>query len=82
MIHGHRQAEAFRNGSVALFEQLGKKSRSAEARMELGRCYYRQGLFDLARETISVVYSELAEEEVRTLCLVIWGCIERGFQDV
>jgi len=79
MIHGHRQAEAFLNGSVALFEQLGIKSRSAEARVELGRCYYRQGLFDLSRETISAAYSELPDEEmeVRTLCLVIWGCIER-----
>jgi TolB-like protein len=79
MIHGHRQAEAFLNGSVALFEQLGIKSRSAEARVELGRCYYRQGLFDLSRETVSAAYSELPDQEmeVRTLCLVIWGCIER-----
>ena len=79
MIHGHRQAEAFLNGSVALFEQLGIKSRSAEARVELGRCYYKQGLFDLGREIISAAYSELPDEEmeVRTLCLVIWGCIER-----
>lgn len=79
MFHGHKYGEAFLNGSVALFEQLGTRSRSAEARVELARCYYKQGLFDIARETISSAYSELPDDEVETksFCLVIWGEIER-----
>jgi tetratricopeptide (TPR) repeat protein len=64
---------------VALFEQLGLKSRSVEARIELARCYYRQGLLDVARETISTGISELPAEELelRTLALVKLGVIER-----
>jgi TolB-like protein/Tfp pilus assembly protein PilF len=79
MIHGHRGAEAFLNGAVALFEQLGMKTRSVETRVELARCYYRQGQFDIARETVSSCYSELPydEVEVKTYCLLAWGAIER-----
>jgi TolB-like protein len=79
LVHGHKQAEVFLAGSVALFEQLGIKSRSVEAQMELARCYYRQGLFDLARETISDTFSLLPDDqiELRTLGLVTWGMIER-----
>ena len=78
-VHGHRHAEALLNGAVALFEQLGIKGRSVEARVELARCYYQQGLFDIAREALSTAYSELPadELEVRTFCLVIWGMVER-----
>jgi TolB-like protein/Tfp pilus assembly protein PilF len=79
MVHGHRRAEAFLNGAVALFEQLGTKGRSAETQVELARCYYRQGQFDIAREAISTCYSELPDDEleVKTFCLVTWGVIER-----
>jgi tetratricopeptide (TPR) repeat protein len=79
MIHGHRRAEAFLNGAVALFEQLGMKTRSVETRAELARCYYRQGQFEIARETISSCYSELPDDEpeVKTFCLLAWSVIER-----
>jgi len=79
VVHGHKHAEVFLGGSVALFEQLGVKSRSVEAKMELTRCYYRQGLFELARETISATLCELPDDqmELRTLGLVTWGMIER-----
>jgi DNA-binding winged helix-turn-helix (wHTH) protein len=79
IIHGHRHAEALLNGSVALFEQLGVKSRSVEARLELARCYYRQGLLDMARETLSSATSELPadELELKTLALVNLGVIDR-----
>ena len=67
------------NGSVALFEQLGLTSRSAEARIESARCYYKQGLFDIAREAISAVYPEVPDDqlELKTSCLCVWGAIER-----
>jgi DNA-binding winged helix-turn-helix (wHTH) protein/tetratricopeptide (TPR) repeat protein len=79
MVHGNRHAEALLNGAVALFEQLGTKSRSVEARVELARCYYRQGLFDLAGETLSTAYVELPDDEmeVKISCLVLWGVVER-----
>lgn len=79
VVHGHRHAEALLNGSVALFEQLGVKTRSVEARMELTRCYYRQGLLDIARETILTALAELPADqlELRTLALINLGVIER-----
>lgn len=79
VVHGHRQAEALLNGAVALFEQLGVKSRSVEARMELTRCYYRQGLLDIARETIAGALAELPADqlELKTLALINLGVIER-----
>ena len=79
MIHGHTYAQALLNGSVALFEQLGLTSRSAEARIESARCYYKQGLFDIAREAISAVYPEVPDDqlELKTSCLCVWGAIER-----
>jgi DNA-binding winged helix-turn-helix (wHTH) protein/tetratricopeptide (TPR) repeat protein len=79
MIHGHKQAEAFLNGSVALFEQLGVKTRSVEARIELARGYYRQGLFDIARATLSDAFSELPDDEpeLKNSCLTVLGAVER-----
>src|SRR6185503_16086162 len=76
--HGHRRAEAFLNGAISLFEQLGIKSRSVETQVELARCYYRQGQYDIARETVSNCYSELPEDEVelKAFCLNVWGQIE------
>ena len=46
---GQRQAESLLSGAIALFEHLGLQVRAAETRIELGRCYYREGLFDMAR---------------------------------
>jgi DNA-binding winged helix-turn-helix (wHTH) protein/tetratricopeptide (TPR) repeat protein len=79
VVHGHKHAEALLNGSVALFEQLGIKSRSVEARVELARGYYQQGLFDSAYETISTALSEVPDDhlEVKIAGLVVWGQIER-----
>ena len=79
VIHGHKSAEIFLSGSVALFEQLGIKTRSVEARIELARCYYRQGTFDIARSMLSDALSDLADDEpeLRTACLALWGAVER-----
>jgi tetratricopeptide (TPR) repeat protein len=76
---GQKHAEAFLSGAVALFENLGTKSRAAEARMELGRCYYRQGLFDIARESFSAALAECPDDEleIKCLCLIFWGLMER-----
>ncbi len=77
--NGQKRAEAFLNGAIALFSHVGSKSRSVEAQAELARCYYRQGLFDLARETFSAALSELPDDqgELKSLCLVFLGAVER-----
>jgi DNA-binding winged helix-turn-helix (wHTH) protein/tetratricopeptide (TPR) repeat protein len=77
--NGHRRAASLLNGSIALFENLNAKSRSVEARAELARCYYRQGLFDIARETLSAALSELPADrlEIKCLCLIYFGMLER-----
>src|SRR5467141_996797 len=49
---GQNCAERLLSGAVALFDHLGEATKSGEARAELGYCYYRQGLFDLARTTL------------------------------
>ena len=79
VVHGHKHAEVFLSGSVALFEQLGIKSRSAEARVELARCYYRQGLFDVARATLSEALANIPDNqpELKNSCLTLWGAVER-----
>jgi DNA-binding winged helix-turn-helix (wHTH) protein/tetratricopeptide (TPR) repeat protein len=79
VAHGNKHAEVFLSGSAALFEQLGLKNRCVDARVELARCYQRQGLFEIARETISTALSELPEDEIelKTFGLIVWGIIER-----
>ncbi len=77
--NGYRRAAALLNGSIALFEHLDMKNRSVEARAELARCYYRQGLFDIARETLVAALSELPDDqlEIRCRCLIYSGMLER-----
>ncbi len=79
VTYGHKHAEIFLSGSIALFEQLGVKTRSVEARIELARCYYRQGTFDIADSMISEALSDLPQDEpeLRTSCLALWGAVER-----
>ena len=79
IANGHRRAAALLNGSIALFENLNAKSHSVEARAELARCYHRQGLFDIARETLSAAISELPADhlDIKCLCLIYFGMLER-----
>jgi signal transduction histidine kinase/FixJ family two-component response regulator len=60
---GQRLAEALLNGSIALFEHLGDRRGAAEARIELGSCYYHQGLFDLAQATLSSCLLTLSDND-------------------
>ncbi len=74
---GQKHAEALLNGSIALFEQLGSKTRAAEGRIELGRCYYREGLFDLARDTFESALYALPDKELelRSIALARLGVV-------
>jgi DNA-binding winged helix-turn-helix (wHTH) protein/tetratricopeptide (TPR) repeat protein len=75
---GQRHAEQLVNGSIALFEQLGLRRRAAEGRIELALCYYRQGLFDIGRYTLTRVLDQLSEQtELRGLALIRLATIER-----
>jgi signal transduction histidine kinase/FixJ family two-component response regulator len=51
------------NGAIALFEHLGDPRGAAEARIELGSCYYHQGLFDLAQATLSSCLLTLTDND-------------------
>src|SRR6185369_10052903 len=53
--------------------------RAAEGRIELALCYYRQGLFDIGRTTLSQVLEELSEDspELRGLALIRLANLER-----
>ena len=76
---GQKQAEELLNGAIALFEQLGAKTRAAEGRMEVANCYYREGLFDVARTTLRAAIEELPNDdcELRSVALVRLGTVER-----
>lgn len=76
---GQKHAEALLSGAVGLFEQLGLKPLSAEGRIELAYCYYREGMFDLARATLVAALEELSEKdrELKTLSLVRLASFER-----
>ena len=76
---GQKNAETLLSGSIALFEQLGSMLRAAEARIELGLCYYRQGNFDLGRNTFASVLDSLSndDDELRCLTLIRLASLER-----
>jgi DNA-binding winged helix-turn-helix (wHTH) protein/tetratricopeptide (TPR) repeat protein len=83
---GQKHGEALLNGAIALFESLGAKARAAECRIELGLCYYRQGLFDLGRAMFLTALNALStdSQELRSLCLIRLASLERHagrFQD-
>lgn len=76
---GQKHAEDLLSGSIGIFEHLGARRQSAEARIELALSYYRQGRFALARDTLLRVLSELRTEdkELRSLALIRIGVLER-----
>lgn len=76
---GQREGEALLNASLGLCEQQGFKNRASEVRMELAVCYYRQGLFDLARKILNEVISVLSPQqgELKGLALVRLAIVER-----
>jgi tetratricopeptide (TPR) repeat protein len=76
---GQKHGEGLLNGSIAIFEQLGSKRRSAEGRIELALCYYRQGMFDLGRSTLVNVLDTLTQDDIdlRSLALIRLACLER-----
>ncbi len=78
MFGGQKPAESLLNGAITLFERLGENTRVAEARVELASCYYRQGLFDLARATLRSSLQDLSEreQELRSIGLIRLAVVE------
>jgi len=75
---GQKPAEGLLNGALALFERLEERTKAAGARIELACCYYRQGLFDLARETVRTLRQTLteADRELKSVALIRLAVIE------
>ena len=76
---GQKHSEELLNGSIALFEQLGSRRLAAEGRIALAYCYFRQGLYDVGRATLTRVLDELMAEcwELRSLALIRLAALER-----
>ena len=79
MPGGQRLAEALLSGAIALFDHLGESTRAIEARIELGCCYYHQGLFDIAHFTLNSCVEQLTSEhvELKAVALIRLAIVER-----
>ena len=79
MPGGQRLAEALIKRRNYLFDHLGENTRAMEARIELGCCYYHQGLFDIAHSTLNSCVEELRSEnsELKAVALIRLAIVER-----
>lgn len=79
IVGGPRLAETLISGAIALFDHLGETIKSIEARIELGCCYYHQGLFDIAQSTLQSCVASLSndEYELRAVALIRLAIVER-----
>jgi signal transduction histidine kinase/FixJ family two-component response regulator len=75
---GQECTERLLSGAIAMFDYLGEAAGSGESRAELGYCYYRQGLFDLARTALRSSLEGLAGggSELRAIVLVRLANVE------
>ena len=78
-VGDQRLAEALICGAVALFNHLEETTKSVAARIELGCCYYHQGLFDTAHSTLRSCIASLTldDYELRAVALIRLAIVER-----
>ncbi|HEV8368974.1 MAG TPA: ATP-binding protein [Pyrinomonadaceae bacterium] len=76
---GQKWAEVLLSGSIALFDHLGDETKAVEARIELGCCYYHQGLFEVAHSTLQSCVRKLRDQacELKAVALIRLAIIER-----
>jgi signal transduction histidine kinase/ActR/RegA family two-component response regulator len=76
---GQRLAEKLISGAIALFEHAGEPRKVIQGHIELGCCYYHQGLFDLAHSTLSKCVTALnnADCELKAVALLRLAIVER-----
>lgn len=79
IVGGQKCAERLLSGAIVLFDHLGEKALAAEGRVELGYCYYRQGLFDLARNTLRASLNDITDPdtELKQIALIRLATVER-----
>ena len=79
MVHGQRMAESLISGALAVFDQIGETSKAIEARIELGCCYFHQGLLDLAHSTMQSCIANLTGEnhEIWAVAIIRLAIVER-----
>ena len=79
IIGGQRLAAALISGAIALFDHVAENTRVIEAQIELGCCYYHQGLFEIAHSTLQSSVTSLTEKdyELRAVALIRLAIVER-----
>jgi CheY-like chemotaxis protein len=78
-LEGHQEtAKDLITQSLEAFEQLGSPEKAAEARGELGLCYWREGAYDEARIHLATALSALRGQngELKTTLLIRAGIVE------
>jgi len=77
-------AKNYLTQSIELFETLGKTKRVAEARGDLGLCYWREGAYDEARIQLATALNVLGEDdgELKAVLLIRAGIVEVWAQRV
>src|SRR5689334_11798606 len=79
IVGGQRLAEALISGAIALFDHIAENKKAVEARIELGCCYYHQGLFEIAHATLRSCVETLTDGdyELRAVALIRLAIVER-----
>ena len=79
MRKGQKHAESLLSGAIGIFEHLGAKRGTAEAKIELALSYYRQGMFDLASGILLQIIEGLhaEDDDLRSIALVRLAVVER-----
>jgi len=79
IAHGQRIAETLISGAIALFDHIDESTRAIEARIELGCCYFHQGLLDIAQSTLQSCLANLTEKnhEIWAVAIIRLAIVER-----
>src|SRR5215475_12613666 len=77
-------AKNYLTQSIEIFDGLGQTKRVAEARGDLGLCYWREGAYDEARIQLATALDLLGEEdgELKAVLLIRAGIVEVWAQRV
>jgi CheY-like chemotaxis protein len=62
--------------SITRFETLGDALKAAEAQMELGHCYWREGAFDNARVLLKEASERLPDGDIKAITLLRLAAVE------
>ena len=79
IVNGQRLAESLISGAIALFNSIPERTRAIEALIELGCCYYHQGLLDIAHSTLQFCVTNLAEQnyDLTAVAIIRLAIVER-----